>query len=77
MIIGKKTTAQSECYVIGQRQKAHWVFCEDGRIRCSACELTPINRIVVKGSVVYEIPQITKMMKYCPRCGAKMEGGAE
>lgn len=68
-----KNRPQMNSFVIGQRQKAHWVYCEDGHIRCSACELTPINKIVVKGSVVYEIPKITKLMKYCPRCGAEME----
>lgn len=73
MIIGKESTAQMNSFIIGQRQKAHWVYCEDGFIRCSACDLTPINRIAVKGSVVYEIPEITKVMKYCPRCGAEME----
>ena len=50
-----------------------WIFDEDGLLRCSECELIPINKVETHNRLVYEIKQITKYMRFCPRCGAKME----
>ena len=54
------------------RNTGHWIYL-DGRIHCDVCERIPISRIVVRDQVLYEIPKITELMKYCPNCGAKME----
>ena len=61
--------------------KGSWIFADDGRIHCSNCERVPVNRIIVKGQVVFEIPNITKQMRFCPHCGdekvLKEQGGTK
>lgn len=50
-----------------------WVTYTDGSMHCSNCSKIPINRIYVISRLVYDV-DIGSMMKYCPHCGARMDG---
>lgn len=50
----------------------NWLI-RDGRVICSNCENVPYNKIEYDGTVVYHIPKIAEVMKYCPICGARMK----
>jgi len=64
----------TEAKTIEERKTGTWCCSPDGRIFCSNCQRVPINRILVKGSLVYDMTPIREKMKYCPNCGANMIG---
>lgn len=48
-------------------------FREVGQLHCSVCDEVPINKIEMDGHIIWEIPDIKVLMRYCPMCGAKMD----
>ena len=59
---------------IEERKTGTWCVTPDGRLVCSNCFENPTNRIIIDGALVYDMTPIKKRMRYCPNCGAKMEG---
>lgn len=39
---------------------------------CSNCENVPTSKVLADGNTIWYVPEIEAVMKYCPRCGAKM-----
>lgn len=60
-----------------QERKGQWCFTPDGMMVCSNCHDIPTNRIIVDGSLIYDMTPIKKRMKFCPNCGAHMDEVAE
>ena len=52
-----------------------WFIGDDWALHCSECSKTPISRIIVHGIQIFDMTPVKEMMKYCPNCGAKMNGG--
>lgn len=62
---------------VPERKKGRWCFTPDGMMVCSNCHDIPTNRIIVDGSLIYDMTPINKRMKFCPNCGARMEGAED
>lgn len=57
---------------VRENVKGEWFVSSDGRLKCSNCLKIPINEIRIRGNLVYDMKPITKLMKFCPNCGADM-----
>lgn len=57
-----------------ERKTGEWCVTPDGKLVCSNCYKNPTNRIIVDGSLIYDMTPIKKTMRYCPNCGADMKG---
>lgn len=66
----------SEFPTIEERKKGFWCITPDGKLVCSNCYNNPTNRIIVDGSLIYDMTPIKKRMRYCPNCGS-YNGGEE
>ena len=75
------TPTHEEMYALIDRQPTvdavpvkhgKWVADIDGMLRCSNCTIVPANCIIVPAKIVYRV-DISKQMKFCPNCGARME----
>lgn len=60
---------------IEERKTGTWCVTPDGKLVCSNCYNNPTNRIIVDGSLIYDMTPIRKRMKFCPSCGASMTEG--
>lgn len=60
-----------------ERKTGEWFVDSDGRLKCSNCSKIPINKIRIRGNLVYDMNPIKKLMKFCPNCGAEMLSGAD
>lgn len=49
-----------------------WITDGDHMI-CSVCENVPFNQVKLNDKMIYNM-DIGNMMKYCPICGARMDG---
>ena len=56
-------------------KRGQWMTDGD-RLYCSSCEGTQINEVVLNGKQIYFL-DIGEQMKYCGKCGARMDGGRE
>jgi len=54
-------------------KEGKWITDENGMLKCSNCAKIPVNRIIVKGKVIYDVCDIRKIMKFCPECGIHMK----
>lgn len=57
-----------------EREMGEWCVTPDGMLVCSNCFEIPTNRIIVNGSMIYNMTPIKKRMRFCPNCGADMRG---
>ena len=55
------------------RRKAKWVLV-NGRLYCSQCDKEQINKVMLRGEVIYDMTIVGEYMRYCPSCGAYMRG---
>ena len=56
-------------------KRGQWMTDGD-RLYCSSCEGTQINEVVLNGKQIYFL-DIGEQMKYCGKCGARMDGERE
>lgn len=59
---------------IEERKTGKWCVTPSGELVCSNCYENPTNRVIVNGSLIYDMTPIRKKMRYCPNCGADMRG---
>lgn len=57
-----------------ERETGEWCVTPDGMLVCSNCFENPTNRIIVNGSMIYDMTPIKKRMRFCPNCGADTRG---
>lgn len=55
-----------------KQREAVWFYGDDGKLYCSACDKVPVTRIMLHGRTIFQIEDIKEIMRYCPRCGAKI-----
>jgi len=67
--------ALADAPVIEERKTGTWCLTPDGKLVCSNCYNNPTNRIIVDGSLIYDMTPIRERMKYCPNCGSYNVGG--
>ena len=59
------------------QEPKHGQWITDGdRMICSVCENVPFNQVKLNDKMIYNM-DIGNMMKYCPICGARMDGDAD
>ena len=64
------------CPLKAQETKhGQWITDGDHMI-CSVCENIPFNQVKLNDKMIYNM-DIGNMMKYCPICGARMDGDAD
>ena len=63
--------------IIKAQEPKHGQWITDGdMLYCSSCEGTQINEVVLNGKQIYFL-DIGEQMKYCGKCGARMDGERE
>ena len=59
------------------QEPKHGQWITDGNhMICSVCENIPFNQVKLNDKMIYNM-DIGNMMKYCPICGARMDGDAD
>ena len=59
-----------------QGEAGKWVLTNGGVYECSKCGKVPVNKVVSHGMTVMDYTgiKVNEAFRYCPKCGAKMEG---
>ena len=57
-----------------EERTGRWCFNTDGKLVCSNCYETPTNRILLYADMIFDMTPVQEKMKFCPNCGARMEG---